>query len=145
MISFIDIKNSTLVKKLLQIEKTCHLTECKKKSCNMGTAMTHTIAIVAEEFSLKMTVTSRPWIQVMSSPSLNLVEFLTYIMSVVSTWTGLSIMSFLPAKIAKELKNKNNCPDPRIADLMGQRNHHPCRSGSDKRVLISKFALPPIA
>ena len=101
MISIIDIRDPRLVKRLIKIENKCVREECSRRPCNMATSMTTTSANAAEEFSLMVTIPPQPWITVESSPSLTLIEFLTYIMSTMSTWTGLSIMSFLPSRLMK--------------------------------------------
>lgn len=109
MISVIDLRNKTLVRKLLEMEKICSQRTCLKKQCNMATSMTMTQSLSASEFGIKAIVPSQPWVTVTSAPTLNIVEFLTYIMSTISTWTGISIISFMPSKLAKlsrRLKSK---------------------------------------
>lgn len=106
MISAHDIKNFTVTEKLLKIEETCSQSLCKRKQCEYATSMTSTEAFVADDFSLKMTVPSQPWTNVTSSPSLNLVEFLTYVMSTISTWTGMSVMSFMPTHLIKLITSR---------------------------------------
>lgn len=101
MISVVDIQNPILVKVLLNIERTCSLKECYKKQCDMATTMTTSSTIDADDFALIATVPPQSWITVQASPYLNLVEFITYVMSTLSTWTGVSMMSFLPSRLKR--------------------------------------------
>ena len=105
MISVIDLRNQSLVQKLLHMEDVCKQVMCKKSECDMTTTMTTTMSANSSDFGLKILVPSMPWITVTSNPCMDVIEFLTYVMSAISTWTGLSVMSFMPSKLIKLRKS----------------------------------------
>lgn len=104
MISVIDLKNSSLVKDLLTIEQECSQGSCRKEECVMKLSMTVTESYVSKSFWFRLRVPSQPWFTVISRAKLDLVEYLTYVMSTVSTWTGMSVMSMLPTTIVKSVR-----------------------------------------
>ena len=111
IVSVIDIQKPEIATQLLAIESNCSRYKCWRKQCTMVTTTTNVFALAAEEFSVKINVPSQPHITITTNASLSFVEYVTYVMSTISTWTGISIMSFMPVTVAKrfhmQVKSKN--------------------------------------
>ena len=106
VVSFVNVANADFGQQITKIEDECERSVCKRRDCEVRTAVTFT-----NEFSdsdvpvigLRWYVPTEPWVTITSSPALLLVEFLTYVMSCVNTWTGVTIMSFEPVKLLRKI------------------------------------------
>jgi hypothetical protein len=101
LISYKDVTNDTFMERLLKIQEECRDSLCGKISCSYGIALTETKVIIEPDFRVSLDVPSRAWIYVRAEERLKLVEFVTYVMGIIGTFTGFSIMSFDPVKCAK--------------------------------------------
>jgi hypothetical protein len=109
MISYNNVASEVFGRELLEMAQRCGDVECNRLDCDLRTAMTITTLLYESDVSvigMRFNVPSDPYIWVMTSPALNVVEFLTYIMSCVSTWTGLSIMSTEPLRLVRLSRRK---------------------------------------
>ena len=107
LVSNNNVANEIFGKEQLDIEEECGSVICSRKDCNVRTAITMVTQLMNTDvpvIGIRMNVPSDPWISVSSSPTLDLVEFLTYAMSCVSTWTGLSIMFAEPVSLFHKAK-----------------------------------------
>ena len=90
------------------------------KTCSDALSLTTTTETEGPEFLIQRIVPSDPSFRVTMTPALKLVEFITYLLSAVSTWTGISIMSLNPWKFLSKKKRKNKIHDQRIGPLMSR-------------------------
>ena len=117
MISYTDISDARTSKILFDIENECSNEICNRPSCHASLAMTTTKEIEGLEFVIRRIIPSGPSFHVRMTPALNLIEFLTYLLSTVSTWTGISIISLNPWKFLSKRKRKNKIHDQRISSF----------------------------
>jgi hypothetical protein len=96
MISYQDVSEETISKSIFDIENKCSIGICSKRSCFDLTELTSTFETAYNEFLVRRNVPSDPNFVVNTNPAMKLVELLTYVLSTVSTWTGLSIMTLNP-------------------------------------------------
>ena len=95
MVSYLDVIRPETAKTLFQIQHVCSEI-CSHRSCKDLTEMTFTTSTMFPVFILRVIVPLYPSIFITANPALKLVEFLTQVMSILSTWTGVSIMSLNP-------------------------------------------------
>lgn len=103
------VANQLFGRQQLEISEDCTSHVCKRRDCQVRTAITSTTELMDMDvrvIGLRLNVPSDPSILVTTSPTLNLVEFLTYAMSCVSTWTGLSIISLEPVSLYRQAKQR---------------------------------------
>ena len=96
MMSYLDVIRPEAAKTLSQIQDFCSSEVCSHRSCKDLTDTTTTTANMFPVFILRIIVPLSPSIFITANPALKLVEFLTQVMSILSTWTGVSIMSLNP-------------------------------------------------
>jgi hypothetical protein len=91
MVSYDDM-SGVIGKRILEIEKGCqHL--CRYRPCDDGRTLTIAEAKQARRFQLDNVLPIYPSIETKAHEQLSFVEFITYLVSTISTWTGLSIVS----------------------------------------------------
>ena len=122
MISVFDIQNESLGYELYLIEQDCQGNNCPKRSCTFYTSMTLTKRSAGDSFTIQVRIPTQPWITVTFRPNIVLVDYVTFVMSILSTWTGMSIMSLLPAQIVKLYRRtrrmlSKNVPQNRLQHL----------------------------
>ena len=105
IVSYYDVMNRTFARRLLQIGKECRF-DCKRRNCIIHVAISDTVASPDPRFTLVLTVPSHPSFTTTSSAKMDLVEFLTYIMSTLGIWSGLNMMAFEPFKVVRFLRSK---------------------------------------
>lgn len=97
-----DMKNETISRKLLQIEKECKK-RCPRRACHAHYTITKLIVNHLEDFhGINVELPQDPFISVKHRPSLLFAEFLVYIMSCFGTWFGLSVYALNPLLIARK-------------------------------------------
>lgn len=83
-----------------KISDNCYNTVCKRHECSYRHALTHTTSQITsgspEDFVIKYTLPSAPSIFISSSAKFSLLEFITYMLSIISTWTGLAVYHLNP-------------------------------------------------
>ena len=97
--------DTEIYREFASVEKHCDDFDCRRKNCVVLTTMTKITLDSASQFTIYYTIPYAAWTTVSSRPVLSLVEFLTYIMSAVGTYTGLSFMSFEPSKVFRTAKS----------------------------------------
>lgn len=124
------------------------------------TVTKETLDTDARIIGLRLTAPSEPSIDVRTTPTLNLVEFLTYAMSCVSTWTGLSIMSVEPVSLMRAVgrnfrrchhkkekddgKNDDDDDDGKQEAGRSRESEHSSRSHEEERSEMRKHLLGKI-
>lgn len=95
VISGTDIENVTLAKQLSNLEKRCDL-NCESPDCNEQDIVPRIIAN-AKGFKPEFTVyaSNEPDITTRFKPKVTMVEFLTYVLSIVGCWLGISPLGAL--------------------------------------------------
>ena len=104
MISYLDVLNPKISKELFQMQEHCEKNNCSRVPCRDITTLATTIAKAGSEFLVRKIVPSEPDFNVQVRASLTLIEFLTYVLSAVSTWTGISIMFLNPVTVVTKLR-----------------------------------------
>ena len=80
-----------------EIESVCSETYCSKPACHDYQVITVTSPFVGfRTFRWKHVVPAQTSVKINSRPSLTFVEFLTYVLGTISTWTGLSVFAMNP-------------------------------------------------
>jgi len=119
MISYLDVDhedftgvNDTInAKDILEIQDNCtNHPLCRRNSCDHATqiTVTHHIHALSPKFKLILDVPGHPSYFLISRPATTIVEYLTHILSVMSTYTGLSIIGMNPMIVLKKLPILNN-------------------------------------
>ena len=109
MISYQDMQSKHIVEKVLKIEKNCKH-QCRFKPCIDNRIVTVTNSKQARRFQLSYVLPTHPSVDINAFPHLSFVEFLTYFISTISTWTGLSIISMNPITLMLFAFKKKNSP-----------------------------------
>ena len=112
MISYLDVSRPETAKTISEIQKMCEKGICSQKSCKDYTDMTTTTERIYSKFVIRIIVPPYPSVRVKANPALKLVEFLTQIMSVISTWTGISVMSINPRTFFVKKKSRFSYTTP---------------------------------
>jgi len=114
MISHQDLEsNKTIDEGVISIQTTCSDNiKCRRIGCHIIYDITHVEPELGDkELSVLTSVPSHPSFVIKSSPSIPTVEFLTYILSAFSTWTGISVFALNPIILWNKLSillQKNN-------------------------------------
>ena len=96
-LSYNDVANESTSQVLLAIESMCENEICNLKDCNIATIVTHTTKEPGTNvLVLRIILPYTPYIYVKHNASIQFVAFLTFILSTISTWTGLSILRMNP-------------------------------------------------
>ena len=118
IVSMQDTKQSTVIttERIENIEKNCS-SKCSRIACEEILFVSTTQATPGDALTVRHVVPSQPSFRYNAVSLLNFVEFLTYLMSCTSTWTGFSMLSlnpfncikFLVVRIRKkQMKSRNN-------------------------------------
>ena len=98
IVSHMDHVNEHIDKEIMEIRTNCSSsTFCHKQECIFHRSITEVSLSTGTFFILKHILPLHPSFHITTTPNLSLVEFLTYMFSIVSTWTGLSIFSMNPS------------------------------------------------
>ena len=97
IVSYTDHQNEKIDKEIMEISTKCSSTFCRKQECSFHRSITEVSVSMGSFFTLKHILPLHPSFHITTTPHLSLVEFLTYMFSIVSTWTGLSILSMNPS------------------------------------------------
>ena len=95
IVSYQDMRNETFLSKLNEIQKYCN-DKCRKSPCFDKRITTKIRGTQSSHFKVILIVPQQPSICIMSRPKTDMVEFLIYIFSTISTWTGFSIIALNP-------------------------------------------------
>lgn len=116
-LSRVSLRNQTNYATFLRIQKHCESKTCKKQDCLDVQYVTETESSLFDckkfgrVFSWNHRVFSQISYRITSTASLPFFEFLIYILSSISTWTGLSIVACNPVLLGqhllKEYKTRN--------------------------------------
>lgn len=106
-ISFVDVRDdvrnvSGMIKDM--VERCSHI--CKSIDCFKRSLLTEAASESAEsrmDFGIWMMIPKSPFVHVVLSPDMSFVEYLTFTMSTLSTWIGLSMFDFNPATLRLKL------------------------------------------
>ena len=98
IISLTDLRDPAFLQQLLSLDRQCQHT-CRRPSCHYGTALTVAVPIADNSFVVRLNVPSEPWVYVRALPLLTLIQFLTSASGIISTYTGLAILSFSPDRL----------------------------------------------
>ena len=98
IISYIDMENDSFISRLEELRSLCK-ENCSYIGCVDGVIVTTTDAKLNNYFMLKYVVPQQPSIRIMLHAEMKMIEFFTYLFSIVSTWTGLSVLSLDPVKL----------------------------------------------
>jgi len=104
MVSEIDLDSSVEIDKgVIEIQNNCTTnSKCQRVACDYNQAITNVFEKPGEA-GLRLTITiivpANPSYKIQTMPQLTTVEFLTYVLSAVSTWTGMSVLSMNPMSV----------------------------------------------
>ena len=99
MISDIDLYNKTIDRTVRSIQNDCSRKFCSRVSCHHTQVMVVSTVRSGAVFRWKHVIPSQPSFRIENRPALPLIAFLIYLLSIMSTWTGCSILSFNPFRI----------------------------------------------
>jgi hypothetical protein len=92
--------------KFLKISSECLKGPCSRTSCLDFQVITETEAYSRSNFSWKHVVPTQTSFLIVSLPQISTIEFLTYLLGAISTWTGLSILHINPIDIFFNFRRK---------------------------------------
>ena len=108
VLSTIDLKDNDNNRDFIKIQTDCARKECSRPSCRDTQYYTLTKSFSRPLFRWKHVVPVHTSFIISSIPQLTLIEFITYVLGTISTWTGLSIISMNPIDFATKIwKNIN--------------------------------------
>lgn len=107
-----------------QISRSCQTDAslCGRASCVFVTVVTKTEMLTGPEFRVDHVVPQSAWITMHNRPVLTMAEFLTYVMGIIGTYTGLSLMSFEPMTGWRKVSSRFRVND----SLSSCRSCHEC-------------------
>ena len=88
------------------ILRNCEKRICSRPACEYVLTITRTKQEVTGKFQLTHIVPISPWIKISHRPFLSLVEVITYVMGVIGTYTGLSVIALDPVHVTNIWKKK---------------------------------------
>ena len=111
IVSYIDLNNASISSKVAEIEHNCSSQECSRWPCEYIVRFTHMTTIPGKPFRFEEMTPIASSMEIKSKEAFAFVEFLTYLLSVIATWTGLSIMSFNPREVVKSFNEAKKVVD----------------------------------
>ena len=106
VLSGIDLKDTNKNRDFTSIQNDCVRKKCSRPSCLDTQYFTVTDSFSRPFFQWKHVVPLQTSFIISSRPQLTLVEFITYILGTISTWTGLSIISMNPIDFSTQIWKK---------------------------------------
>ena len=129
VLSGIDLEDTDKDRDFINIQADCARKECSRPSCRDTQYFTVTDSFSRPYFQWKHVVPVQTSFIISSRPQLTLVEFITYILGTISTWTGLSIISMNPIDIVSKFwKNIHRQNTSRVTEkhfILFSRTVHP--------------------
>ena len=108
VLSVIDLEDNDKNRDFIKIQTDCANKQCSRPSCRDTQYFTLTESFSRRFFRWKHVTPLHTSFIISSRPQLTLVEFITYVLGTISTWTGLSIISMNPIGLAtKAWRNIN--------------------------------------
>ena len=101
-----SLQNKEVFAKFSKIQDDCQVNQCRNRECNDTQIVTITVSKSDgddRQFTWEHKVVSQISFRITSRPSLTFVEFIIYILGSISTWTGFSIITFNPVKLANRI------------------------------------------
>lgn len=104
MVSDIDLRNETLDRVFKEIMVDCSLGRCSHSPCSHSQVMTVSIARRGPQFRWKHVISSQPSFRIITVPNTQVYEFIIYLLSMISTWTGLNVLAMNPVILWKKAR-----------------------------------------
>ena len=95
VLSYRDTLNQRLMQRVHDIEQDCN-SSCRWLPCVAQIAITVTSMITYPAFESEVTTPIKPSFTIKFYPMINLTEYIIYLMSICTTWTGLHMMQMNP-------------------------------------------------
>ena len=108
VLSGIDLQDADTNRDFIKIQSDCANKQCSRPSCQDTQYFTVTNSFSRPFFRWKHVVPLQTSFIISSRPQLTLIEFITYVLGTISTWTGLSIISMNPIDIAIKAWSNTN-------------------------------------
>ena len=108
LLNDIDLKNSNSNEDFIKIQNDCIRKECARPSCQDTQYFTVTNSFSKPFFRWKHIIPLHTSFFIFSRPQLSLIEFITYVLGTISTWTGFSIISMNPIDLATKVRKNLN-------------------------------------
>lgn len=105
--AFDDIVNPDFVRGWKQMSAECANFTCRRTSCVTVTDLTKTIFMAIRNLRLWVMTPAEPWININARIAMNLVEFLTYVMGTIGTWTGITFVTLEPKQLYRIARKTN--------------------------------------
>ena len=106
VLSGIDLQDTGNNRDFMKIRDDCARKECSRPSCRDTQYFTITESFSRPFFRWKHVVPFQTSFIISSRPQLTIVEFITYLLGTISTWTGLSIISMNPINLATKVRKE---------------------------------------
>ena len=106
LLSRIDLEDTDNNLDFIKIQNDCARKQCSRPSCRDTQYFTVTNSFSSPFFRWKHVVPLQTSFVISSRPQLTLIEFITYLLGTISTWTGLSILSMNPIDFATQIWKK---------------------------------------
>ena len=100
VLSDIDLKDNNNNRDFIKIQTDCARKKCFRPSCLDTQYFTVTDSFSRPLFRWKHVIPLQTSFIISSRPQLTIVEFITYVLGTISTWTGLSVISMNPVDFA---------------------------------------------
>lgn len=96
VISYRDTLNPVLMDRVMRIEKECYEVTCRWSPCDKRIALTVTSMTSHDSFESEIRTPIKPSVTIIVRPMMDLTEFFIFLMSIISTWTGLYVIQMDP-------------------------------------------------
>lgn len=100
--------NNTIDETFTEIQNYCTTRPlCRRSDCKISNSITQISSKPGRKnyFLIRNTVPFHPSVEIKTYPYISLIEFGTYCLSAISTWTGLSVLRLNPILILSKLKS----------------------------------------
>ena len=92
VVTYVDVEQDNISRILFNIEEHCMEVECTKIACEEKSSSTQHDDVAAETFIIRQVLPEESWQKVQLLPVLTFLDYFTYVTSVISTYTGISLI-----------------------------------------------------
>ena len=134
MISSIDVNNQTITDSLFRFRYECKILH-PQPDCESSIHLTQTHAGLDDQLTILLMATAQPYTSIKTFAQIGFVEFLTLVMSTLSLWTGLSIITFNPVTLYFLFKDRFRLLQSSVTSASSERTQSRTRTpaASDER------------
>ena len=101
IISYHDLLDKEFTRNLTRMQQECSHRICRWKACHFGISFTNSDISASDWFVIRLTVPYLPWIYLEALPALDFIQFFTYVLGMLATYTGAGVLSCNPGQFRR--------------------------------------------